>query len=679
MFKNLARRAGAALSAGRKAFTMTFSRATSYFWLPSSRFNYGDGSQAIGNSIVGACVLWFARAFPEAPFQVLRMRAQKWTAVPLHGLSQLIERPNPYYPGPLLWMATIIDFLIFGNAYWVKVRNNQRGVIQLWWIPYGMIEPKRRDGSNEFITHYEYRPGREVIDIDPADVVHFRFGIDPENTMKGFQPVRSLLREIFTDDEAANYAAALLRNLGVPGVVISPDSEDIDISPEDAADIREEFGGSFGGDNRGRAMVLSAKSKIQPISFSPEQMNLREVRRIPEERVSAVIGIPAVVVGLGAGLDRSTYNNMGEAKENAWEMGIIPTQRLLSATLDVQLLPDFEPAEGWRTGFDLTQVRALQDDVDKLATRTDVGVKGGYVEVYEARQNLGLEVDDSMHYYLRGVSVVEVMADEAGANAPEPAPTPAPADFPPLEPDATDEAKAWRRVAVKNRRTREAAIRAATARLASSLADLGERVAGKASKAAKDSPAVTDEDVRQLTRLLRGLQTEAVMRGMSEAADDLDLEPIALDDPAAVSLLDDIGVRITGINEETRRRVADAVTRAQENGDTSAQLAEQLRNDHAFSAARAATIARTELTNAENLATVASYRESGLVDEVDILDGDGCGWEDHNDPDLAHGSRRKLADFEAHTMAHPNCVRVGTPVIDVGKARRNGHRERVKA
>ena len=51
--------------------------------------------------------------------------------------------------------------------------------------------------------------------------MHFRFGLDPENDRKGRSPLAGVLREVFTDDEAANYTASLLRNMGVPGIIVS--------------------------------------------------------------------------------------------------------------------------------------------------------------------------------------------------------------------------------------------------------------------------------------------------------------------------------------------------------------------------------------------------------------------------------------------------------------------------
>jgi hypothetical protein len=88
---------------------------------------------------------------------------------------------------------------------------------------------------------------------------------------------------------------------------------------------------------------MTGATKVQEFGFSPEQLTLKDLRRIPEERVTAVLGTPAVVVGLGAGLDRSTFTNYTEAREAAYEQAIIPPQALLAEEIWFQLLPDFEP------------------------------------------------------------------------------------------------------------------------------------------------------------------------------------------------------------------------------------------------------------------------------------------------------------------------------------------------
>jgi HK97 family phage portal protein len=353
-----------------KGLTMTFSNGASWSLLSLGRTRYdyaaqvGDGR---GNSAVEAVVRWVGRTFPEAPVQVLR-QATDGTETPIigHPMIDLLSMPNPYYSGELLWRATLADWVSTGNGYWIKARNGVGGVVQLWWAPSWMMAPFwPLDDPTVFISYYNYTVNGAIQKIPVEDVVHFRDGMDPRNTRLGLSPIAALAREIFTDDEAANMTASLVKNLGVPGVIISPEGDDVDISKADGEAIKADFKQRFGGDNRGEPMVMPARTKVSILSWSPEQMNLRELRRIPEERVTAVLGVPAIVVNLGAGLDRATYANMAEAREAAYESFIIPNQRLFGADLKSQLLGDFGNTKGLRVGFDTRAVRVLQEDENK--------------------------------------------------------------------------------------------------------------------------------------------------------------------------------------------------------------------------------------------------------------------------------------------------------------------------
>jgi hypothetical protein len=46
-----------------------------------------------------------------------------------------------------------------------------------------MIEPKGDEST--FIDHYEYTPGTEKLRIEKEDVVHFRNGLDSEDSKLG--------------------------------------------------------------------------------------------------------------------------------------------------------------------------------------------------------------------------------------------------------------------------------------------------------------------------------------------------------------------------------------------------------------------------------------------------------------------------------------------------------------
>ena len=420
---------------------MLFSRETfRIFTLPRSRFDYrrevGDGT---GSSTVAAPVLWVARTFPEAPPALWQkgennQNTQIWD----HPMLRLLEKPNDFYSGHILWMASLCDWMVDGNAYWLKIRARSGLPAELWWTPSWMIEPRSTD-QNTYVTHYDYTvdgvtppfdtstSGRTVA-LDPKDVIHFRYGLDPHDQKKGQSPLKSVLREVFTDDEAAAFTASLLRNMGIPGLLVSPD-QDSPISDEDAQATKAYMQEKFSGDKRGEPMVMTSKTKVQQFGFSPDQMLLKELRRIPEERVTAVTGVPAIVAGLGAGLDRSTFTNMAEAREAAYESALIPMQRIISADLRHQLLSEFENDPfSWIFGFDLTHVRVLQEDRYREVQRHDLAVRGGWEMVSEARRAVGLEVDDQRdNVFLRQANVNAMHSDifstpRPNGNGAQPAP-----------------------------------------------------------------------------------------------------------------------------------------------------------------------------------------------------------------------------------------------------------------
>lgn len=345
----------------------------------------------VRSSLVMAPIHWICRTFPEAPLQLTRLDEKSGKVVPIgsHRLLDLMERPNPYYSGILLWMATLIDILIKGNAYWVKIRDGAGRVVQLWWVPERMMEPVWGAGP-EFIDYYEYTPNGSTIRVPVENVVHFRWGIDPDCVRKGLSPLASLLKEIFTDEQGAQFSAATLRNMGVPGIIIQPEDTMIELTPENANLIRQDFKDKFGGDNRGEPMVLSDKVKVTTLTVSPKDMDVAALRLIPESRISAVLGVPAVVSGLYVGLkETASYNNYSEAREAAFEGCIIPLQRLLAADLSLQLLRDFPDDVGVQVGFNLSGVRVLQEDQNKLAQRLSILVRAGILTVNEARLAMG--------------------------------------------------------------------------------------------------------------------------------------------------------------------------------------------------------------------------------------------------------------------------------------------------
>ena len=418
---------GAATGVATTVSGMRFQARTSWSLLMNrTRFDYkAEVGDPATNSIVGAVVGWIARNFPEAPVRIVKEGTHEIAFMPAATgpgfMLRLLERPNPYYSGVLQWMATIVDWIVEGNGYWFKVRNGVGRVEQLWWLPAHMVRPDwdpRRPGV--FITRYLYRVDGVDYEIKPKDIVHFRNGLDPRNPRRGLSKLNSLLREIFTDDEAANFTASLMRNLGVPGVIIAPANTTAALGgamKSDPEAIKTTFMDKFSGDKRGEPMVLTAPTEIKVLSWSPEQMNLTALRRIPEERIAAVLGVPAMVAQLGAGLDHSTFTNYETAAVVAYTQGVISDHRLFAAELEVQLLSEFANTDGLDVWFDWTKVSAMMAAIAELWKRLEGPATKGLMTRARYKQLVGEAVaaDGSDNVYVLPNNYVELPVGGGGS------------------------------------------------------------------------------------------------------------------------------------------------------------------------------------------------------------------------------------------------------------------------
>lgn len=359
-----------------------------------------DVGEGLWSNVVMAPVGWIMRNFTEATAVVEVKRNQRWEVAEDHELELLLARPNPFYNGDLLAKATVLSFCLDGNAYWQKVRNVFGDVLGYWYLPHNRVTAKwPTDGTGPFISHYEYSPltGGPPVVLPVSDVVHFRDGLDPENPRYGLSRVKTLLREVYTDEEAANFSAAILRNMGVPGGIIAPSSKDALPRPDEVEYMKSHMKDHFTGKKRGEWLVLGKPTDIKQFGFDPQALMLGNLRDIAEERVCAVLGIPAAVVGFGSGLQSTKVGaTMKELRKEAWDSCIRPMQNSLARQASGQLLPDFvTQLRRFRLRFDASEFAKSQEEETDKAERIGKLVQRGVIPVDWAQETLGFEVDSA--------------------------------------------------------------------------------------------------------------------------------------------------------------------------------------------------------------------------------------------------------------------------------------------
>ncbi len=642
--------------------------------MPRTKYDYasevGDG---ITSGVIMAPIQWVQRAFIEAPLRVWEPKGEELEPVTPHDMTALIEKPNPLYSGSALWFGSLFSWYMGGNVYLVKVRNGSGRPVQLWYVPHWLLWPESSSDGRILIARYRY--GVNGAELPPEDVIHIRHGIDPRDPRLGISPIVGILREIWTDNECSNWVASVARNMGVPGMVISPEGETA--LPGDVDTIKEYIKQKTTGDKRGEPLVFGAPTKVQQMTMSPANAELHNTRDVSEERVCAAIGIPAAVVGFGSGLQQTKVGaTMEELRKLAWHNGIIPVQTLFSEEIKRSLLLDFEP-EGTKreVAFDQSKVKALQESEDARATRVGAMVTGGWVTVAEGRRMMQMEADESHEIYLRNFSVIEVPAGEAGRQIGAADPNADPDADPDLDEEEDDDPP--KRVGGKKRKKakedhhtlnerivlenapRAARIPRALSGLAARLEREGRalevgwskelsaffnRIGKEAEAAIRPilSPKNANEDEADTRRAIAQMNwakiradqlklyeaqylrvAESTFRGVGEAiglATDLP-------DPIARKIVE-MGGRHAGLvdlEEQAKEAMFEALNEGRSAGEGVDALVRRIREDiprgpWRDSQTRARVIARTETKYAQNQSTVLRARDMDRVEHMMVFD-----------------------------------------------------------
>ena len=673
---------GSSTAAQLKGITST--RALDGFKWPLDAVRWRRSRHGTDASVVMAPVLTLARAIPEAPITVVEKGEQgQEDQHALHDLARLVRRPNPYTSDVNLWLATVLDFLLDGNAYWIKVRDDLGAVVELWWAPHWLVQPRRIPGSGSFVDEYMYSPESGTnVRLHPDDVIHFRYGFDSADTTRGMSPLRSVIQEIAGDQDASNMTAALMSNMGIPGMIVSPDT-DQPIDSDDADATKAYLEDNFTGSNRGRPLVLKGKTRVHTLGWSPHDMNLRELRRVPEERICAVLGVPAIIAGLGAGLDRATYSNYREARVALYTQAVFTFHRLFAAELGAQLLPEMEPdPERFEVKFDTSGIRELQEDEENKAQKWSTLVQAGIAQRGEARAAFGLEALDSDRVYLQAISVVE-----------------RPAGAPPIEP-GTEQRQRHRKVSRAQGEGLVRSLETARLRMADLMADelqaafetWGDEVTEAFRQMSPDLNSsngdgeTKDRDEGIVDRVMQAVAVErfrstslrpTMERGYQRTAQTtvetintvLDLG-IRLPDPVMRQVIELGGTRagLVDIDTETRRALFAALRDARAEGLGPPDAARRIRRYvpagqfvYAGSRYRSELIARTETKYAQNRSSLEAYQQSDAIVGLRAYDN-RIG---HDDDDCIERDGRILDFSEAEAemeMEHPNGTLSFAPV-----------------
>jgi HK97 family phage portal protein len=399
------------LTSGNNYWPRTFRRLEDPWPMRAGYDSKGyDVNGILSNSIAGSCMGWILRNFPEARCMAFDGEGDDAEKLPDHPFSLLMEEPNPEYTREELWQCLLMDWWITGqgNAYLKKERNNMGDVIAIWHIPANEIEPHwpkgvSVSGPKGYVDYYERTIDGKIEKEERRDIIHLRFGRDPNNQRKGWTPISSGGSEIGNFNEGSAYRRDILANHGVPSYGAIPKDENVarQMTPEKSDLIQKVFQAKFTGRQRGANLwIPNFAATLERLGYSPEELDIRNTMAWDADIICSLFGLNSMILGLPSGEGHRTYSNQEDARKGAYRENVIPTHMLMAPILKRELMNEYTSHSYYRksgvsvqsvkVGWDYSRVGVLQPDQNELRKSLDGSVERGIYAPNEARRRLNL-------------------------------------------------------------------------------------------------------------------------------------------------------------------------------------------------------------------------------------------------------------------------------------------------
>jgi HK97 family phage portal protein len=228
--------------------------------------------------------------------------------------------------------------------------------------------PARFTTINPDVMDIEFIDGHRTFtlageQLDPRDVNLTRYQSWP-GAVRGVTPIEWIGQSMVTSGALEQYAAGLATRGGVPWAVLKGRGS---ISRPQAEEAQQRWV-EAGRRRDGAPAVLGGDLDLQPVSISPKDMALLELRTFDEQRICAAFGVPAYLVNV-AMADGLTYANASQLFEHHYRATLRVMADLLASSWSAWLLPrgsvmEFNPdryvqpplgerVNAWRAMFDI--------------------------------------------------------------------------------------------------------------------------------------------------------------------------------------------------------------------------------------------------------------------------------------------------------------------------------------
>lgn len=297
--------------------------------------------------------------------------------------ADLWRRPCPVMHRYAFWRWTFSTYEVYGEAFWLKLRDDRGRVVGLYPMHPARTIVKRDKATGDVTYIFSLGVSQAgLLTVGESEVVPF-LRYNPDNMMRGLSRIEPLRSTLYNEDASRRAIESWWKRGARPSLMISaPAALTQKAYDRLAATVAKVHGGA---DQMGGTLLLEEGAKPVPVQLSAEEMQYIQSRVLNREEVCGVYDVPPPVIHI---LDHATFSNITEQMRSMYRDTMAPRLEDVESAIEHHLTePDF-PGET-EGKFALDEV--LRGDFETRAKAVTELTQNGIMKPSEARPLFDLD------------------------------------------------------------------------------------------------------------------------------------------------------------------------------------------------------------------------------------------------------------------------------------------------
>lgn len=314
-----------------------------------------------------------------------------------------LEKPNPLQNWTEFFGLYKTYLRLTGNAYIYMLApeggQNQGEPLAMYLLPSHLIQITLKPDTAQLTTenpvksymlvrdsYYQDFPAENVVHIKLSNPNFDQSGEE----LYGQSPLRAVLRNVNSSNEATIQNLKLLKNSGVYGFI---HGENQALTEQQAGELKSRLKEMDDNTGRlGRVAGVSSKIGFTRLSLTTEELRPFDFLSYDQKQICNALGWSDLLLNNDTG---AKYDNVREFRKQVVTDNIVPDLMLLEDAFNNYILPRFKGYENTCIYFDVSYLPEMQLDMQYLVNWLTIALRDGVINRAEYREALNYEVDEN--------------------------------------------------------------------------------------------------------------------------------------------------------------------------------------------------------------------------------------------------------------------------------------------